>query len=640
MAYLILLKLTSVVLFLYLTGFVLINLILQFFFKDEFKNSRENFFITLFASLPFLAVVLQYLAWLNLLNIWVFVIFWIFFLTVRRKDIGQFFKSRLVKGRSLAKIWNPQQFVKYLIFLIFGYVLLENYVRILIPSTNVDVFYYHIPIAKKIALEHGFNLPLHNHPYYANQPAFSDFIYSLGFLFQSDYRIAHAINYSIFVTFLFLLLNLFAKRSYYFLGLIPILLIFSEWIFLSGALNAMNDTTRACFGVSGILILIFNIKYNYKYLYFLVGVLIGCDVASKYLGLVPMFLAFLLLIWNFIKHPNDSRFKTFILCLGFASAIGPWYLKNLILYMNPIYPYVFGHPGLTDRWMEELMIEQTKAFDPAHRIFKRNLFEFESWKNFLDSLRVMFFQPAGIILSPILGVAVLLVRSLAIRILLLLSISHFIIWYFFIFNSARFGISAYLIFLCALVVSFIELSALAPRKFSTTLVSLILFLIFFFSLKDELLTLSSNNLLRRYLVSDIDEEKFMSSHFDDYSIMKYISSHRLTNLWTPLGNDLEKYISFLFVLENKVDFVGPHGTPSKGKNICEFLTNSHIKYFITKKHVSEIDRERLDSFAGEGYVFHVQKALKNLEQNSVLLTESENSKLFSLPEKIINCKSE
>jgi len=73
-------------------------------------------------------------------------------------------------------------------------------------------------------------------------------------------------------------------------------------------------------------------------------------------------------------YRGKMSFLLFLTCLAaFLSLAGYWYVKNLIVLGNPIYPFIFGHPGLSDQWMANYRLELGRAFDPAYRVFVTDL---------------------------------------------------------------------------------------------------------------------------------------------------------------------------------------------------------------------------------------------------------------------------
>ncbi|WCL51274.1 hypothetical protein [Leptospira sp. GIMC2001] len=638
MGSLILFNLLFKVIFISLTGYLLIYSLAYNYFYNDVRDGKINNSILVFVSIPFLGVVMQYLAWLQLFSIWIFLACWFLIFLLNRKRFSSIIHY-LFNFKKLNTInWNFHNITKIICFSVFFIVIILHLVRILEPSINIDIFFYHLPIAKKIAMEGGFNLPLHVHPYYANQPAFADFLFAMGFLLETDYRISHAINYFIFISFLVMIINLVPKKRYYYICLIPIFLIFSDNLFLSGALTGMVDTTRACLGVGGLIVLIYNIKPKSLLLFLISGVCLGGDVASKYLGMIPMLFGFIILLFLYYENPKRNGKGILYFLFGFSIVIGPWYIKNLILFLNPIYPYIFGHPGLSDQWMADLMIEQTKSFDISHRFFRREFLELNSWIDLFSAINQMFLSSFGIFLSSITVFSIIIVKNRIFRILILLSFIHFIIWYFMIFNSSRFGISAYLLFLSSMTFAFSALAADITKSLKNSIIILIICLLCFYGMSDNLIQKFKNSLAFEFFRGDVTEEVFMSKSFPEYRIMKYMADSEINKIWIPLGVENEIYMPHLFELKTPISYIVPYSSPKNKEQVCELNKSEDKLYFVLKNNVSSIQKERLDEVAGSGYSDFILGIAKELEKNSNLLVDEESSKLYSITKVLPFCK--
>jgi hypothetical protein len=167
------------------------------------------------------------------------------------------------------------------------------------------------------------------------------------------------------------------------IALLALLLIFNVPSFLSIALTGLNDTARACFAVLGVVFLARYFQTRVTYFLVFSGLLVGASLASKYIeiGLLSLIVA----AWLFCAVSGRDSLKRLGLYFALVFFVaGFWYLKNLVAWGNPIYPFVFGHPGLSDAWMAELMGDQKVPFHPEYRHYSRNIFSLAGW---LDCLR-------------------------------------------------------------------------------------------------------------------------------------------------------------------------------------------------------------------------------------------------------------
>lgn len=72
---------------------------------------------------------------------------------------------------------------------------------------------------------------------------------------------------------------------------------------------------------------------------------LGFAMSSKYLALMGLVVIALLLLWDARRKPIVLLKPALVIAaISFAIA-GPWYIKNLVWFGNPVYPLYFGGPG-------------------------------------------------------------------------------------------------------------------------------------------------------------------------------------------------------------------------------------------------------------------------------------------------------
>jgi hypothetical protein len=141
----------------------------------------------------------------------------------------------------------------------------------------------------------------------------------------------------------------------------------------------------------------------------------------------------------------------------FAALSGTWYVKNLILYGNPVYPFLLGHPGLSEEWMKGLMVEMTNSTLPEDRIYSHDLFTLRGWHDFAAAWWTKFRGLVPMVLVALAGLAAPLPRR---WMLPLWSVVLFVIWYALMFNARRWAMPAALL---AMAYAFLVLVWVAGR---------------------------------------------------------------------------------------------------------------------------------------------------------------------------------
>jgi|GEM_PF-2957162 len=182
---------------------------------------------------------------------------------------------------------------------------------------------------------------------YENVPRLMDILYMFGIPLTNTYSVIRLIQFSIVTTSLFVGFLLIKKL----LGVVPAILFIL--IFLSLPLGLPDLATIGYVDVVAMSFLLLGFLFGLVFLFFdnsdylvLSALFWGMSLGTKYTTLVS-FLAFLVtfLIAYWFKHKSYKYvfekgilIKIIIVFLLFG---GYWYVKNLIIYGNPIYPFIF-----------------------------------------------------------------------------------------------------------------------------------------------------------------------------------------------------------------------------------------------------------------------------------------------------------
>jgi hypothetical protein len=312
-----------------------------------------------------------------------------------------------------------------------------------LPSENVDVWNHQVPLAQSIVSHAGFVFPQIDHMFYGTNPIFFNMLFAEALLFVDDVIAANVVNSLLYLGFLLTLLAC-ARRARAVAAVVLSLLIIRSGFFSPGAAEALTDLPRTCFTVLGLVFTYRYLRDRRAYFLFAAGLLAGGAVAGKYTELLTPALIGLSLI------PRLARDRTSWAAAGiFVAAFLPVasypYVRNWLLLGNPVYPFLFGHPGLSDAWMADLMVELTRPFDPANRTYVTNLLSLQGWHDFFTVIYQWFFSGfrsayAALIL---IGIGLWFRRSY-IAYFLVWSLFLAIVWYTMMFNAIRWAMPFYL----------------------------------------------------------------------------------------------------------------------------------------------------------------------------------------------------
>lgn len=257
--------------------------------------------------------------------------------------------------------------------------LLINALHSFLPQTGWDEIVYHEPVAKEISegiVEFPF---LQDSPFndfykpfsvlYGSFPYASETFVSLSYLLGGVYSLS-AILYFVSFLFFLILLNLFIKKFFELKlseRLILLILISTSHNIVLMLSTSYIDLNIAIYQFMSIILLNLGIKKNKSFFIVLSILFVGYTVGMKYTSLV------FLVIYAFYLLYLKFTYKSFIItknlivwsALAFFVSSGFWYLKNLYFYNNPIYPFIFGHTGISDETYR--LILETQAFERYQR---------------------------------------------------------------------------------------------------------------------------------------------------------------------------------------------------------------------------------------------------------------------------------
>ena len=224
----------------------------------------------------------------------------------------------------------------------------------LMPADIADIWAYHLPIAHSFITHHGIiaqQLPYH--AFYGNNPLLFELLFAVPMLVVDHFAAAGIVNVAIYFGLMLLILSFACRaRGFQFL-LLLVALVWASPFFLLGAAQPMIDVPRSCFSVAAYL---FAFRYARDFRRFdltMSALLAGAAVAGKYTELVTPLIICATLVPLMLPRRETWR-HLLPAAAAFAAISSFWYVKNLILYGNPIYPFLFAHPGLSDAWVADL----------------------------------------------------------------------------------------------------------------------------------------------------------------------------------------------------------------------------------------------------------------------------------------------
>lgn len=219
--------------------------------------------------------------------------------------------------------------------------------RALVPPYENDVLTYHLQGPNRF-LELGGIAPLPDIQQ-ANMPLAINMLYLLGLAFRSDEfgAVLHLALAAILTAATFSLGRRFFDVR---VGWIAATALLSTLLVLVFATVAFVDYGLALFDFLAVYAFIVWRESGRRGWLAVSGMLVGCALASKYLGAVTALSLGLWLLALVIRQRSQlglGGMVKLLLLFGVPAALiaAPWYLKNLLWFGNPLWPFLDGNPN-------------------------------------------------------------------------------------------------------------------------------------------------------------------------------------------------------------------------------------------------------------------------------------------------------
>jgi hypothetical protein len=219
-----------------------------------------------------------------------------------------------------------------------GMLAVFNWLAALAPPEATDELAYHLPEAR--SLEHGHVLMLGHDQIYGNLPALLESLYAEALAVRGT-ALAHALHFSVLIAFLLVaagvVRRLWGGRAAA-LAALGILLYSS---LLYNATTAYVDAGATAYEAGAVLLAAAWLVQRKDGDAVAAALLVGLSLSVKYTTLLTAALLAVALV------RRNRRFSFALAGLALAGCAF-WYGKNLVRFGNPVYPFLFGHPQISD----------------------------------------------------------------------------------------------------------------------------------------------------------------------------------------------------------------------------------------------------------------------------------------------------
>ncbi|MBX4986698.1 hypothetical protein [Rhizobium lentis] len=497
-------------------------------------------------------------------------------------------------------------------------------VTALFPAGSADAWAFQIPLAQSIVSHGGFVTPQIGSNFYGNVPLFFNVLFACTLLFVDHWLAAGLLNAAIFLGFLLLLTSCAHRWRAAGLLLVFFLIAFQPF-FTPGAAVPLTDLPRSCFSVAAVLYLWRYLESSRPSEIVSSALVLGGAVGGKYTELQMVGLIGLALLPSIYR--GKLSFSLFLTCLAaFLSLAGYWYAKNLIVLGNPIYPFLFGHPGLSDQWMADYTLELGRAFDPANRVFVTDLTTRQGWHDFFFIMHDWFLDRRRYaIVALVLIIGGLIASAKRICVLVAMTAAMFIIWYAVMFNHIRWATPAYLLYFstafigASLIVEKVTASRAAqPGGFIFEKLALVR--VGRSAVNGHLLALAvvfvavavfclpvvrfihhperqpyswmepgvMDVLIGRQKLDD-----FLGARREGYTVYRYVAANDLRTVFQPFDTGSTLYAAAYTRGVDKGWLLPPYVFPESENDVDAFIERNRIRYFIRVTEKQQLVAERI-----------------------------------------------
>jgi hypothetical protein len=506
-----------------------------------------------------------------------------------------------------------------------------------IPSGNVDVWNHNFPLAKSIVAHHGFVMPQIDNMFYGSYPIFFHMFFAEGLLFVDNVIAAKAANAMLYLGFLLSLLGV-ARNGRAVVAVAVSIFVISTPFFSSGAADAMTDIGRVCFTALAFVFAYQYFRAGRLYFLFASGLLAGGAIAGKYTELLTPLLIGASLLPALIGRRQGSWLAVVVFSVASVVTGAYPYLRNLVLLHNPIYPFFFGHPGLSDDYMRGLQVEIFKSLDPEFRAYSHNLFSFQGWRDFASAAQEVFFSHwhlTGWVFA-IIAIGLIVLHSRSLLCFALWTFAMWIFWDTLGYMNGRWGLPAFMLLsvmpvlvIGALIDRGAERLAMHGNSWGPpvwrgaepllgvipgwlTPMSVIRIAVAVWALficvgaiqrvrADGLAGVFPrwmNGALAHSVLQPGGFDNYLSRSLEGYKIYRYIGDHDLRVVLQPFDNGADFYQAAFNDGKNGHWMFPYYTLPKDTSGFDSFIRNNNIRYFVYRKSLPPLNAERLGEGSG------------------------------------------
>jgi Dolichyl-phosphate-mannose-protein mannosyltransferase len=230
-------------------------------------------------------------------------------------------------------------------FALAGAMAAGQFLAALAPSEAYDELAYHLPIANAIGSSHAAHQLLHASGIYGNLPSLGECLYAAA-LAVDGVALAHALHLAVFLAFVALAAAIVREQCGPRWAALTAIALLAYPHLTYNATTAYVDGAATAFELGALVLALRWVARDQPADLFAASLLLGLALSVKYTSLFTAALVGLVVAVTAVRRralrlPATAAGITLV-----TSAF--WYVKNLIRFGNPVWPFYLGHRGVDD----------------------------------------------------------------------------------------------------------------------------------------------------------------------------------------------------------------------------------------------------------------------------------------------------
>lgn len=291
------------------------------------------------------------LALLHALRWWVLVLLGIAVVVAARRDVLAHARALRLSGRDRLTLGG---------LVIAAAMAIGQFLAALAPPEAYDELAYHLPIARAIASTHAAHQLLHASDLYGNLPSLAECLYAAA-LAVDGVALTHALHLAVLIAFVALAAAVVREQCGARAGALAAIALLAYPHLTYIATTGYVDAAATAFELGALLLALRWLARDEPADLVTASLLLGLALSVKYTALFAVAFVGVIVGVTLVRR-RAARLGLISAAVVFVTCAF-WYLKNLVRFGNPVWPFYFGHRSLDDGTYTDF-VNSIHAFGP------------------------------------------------------------------------------------------------------------------------------------------------------------------------------------------------------------------------------------------------------------------------------------